>query len=130
VLLVFGQDGARVCLAEDEAVVEKLAAQGAGQALAGRARGHAGVGAGEALTLNRWPPYRTAISPMARRLGHDHARVIDQGVMTAAPSTAVTRREPELLGQTVVISGRSRSGSIGGEIVTCSSGPPAAVAMG
>ena len=36
VLLVFGQDGAQVCLAEDEAMVEKLAAQGTDQALAGR----------------------------------------------------------------------------------------------
>jgi hypothetical protein len=40
VLLVFGQDGAQMCLAEDEAAVEKLAAQSADKALADRVAPH------------------------------------------------------------------------------------------
>ena len=36
VRLVLGQDGAQVCLAEDQGPVDELAAQGADEALAGR----------------------------------------------------------------------------------------------
>jgi hypothetical protein len=36
VQLVFGPDGAQVCLAEDQHAVEELAAQGADEAFAGR----------------------------------------------------------------------------------------------
>jgi hypothetical protein len=54
VQLVFGQDGAQVCLAEDQHAVEELAAQGADGAFAGRV----GPGRRCAGSWRRWPGRR------------------------------------------------------------------------